>query len=294
MKRLLTVFIIWLLALLSTPNLGAFSGELDTPVEDKVNSAESWREGDLGYKKVETIKELKENINELEWEKRQLKDEWQQFLIENGEIQDLLKDDIAEEDESKLKEIIDLYGVYKAKLDNDLEDTENDEQYNEIKQELLKLKQDLYKKLVYFIKVEKLDDFLTYVRWDLSVNEKRKDVSKEISEDKKKLEEKVQVIREKIEENKKVLEERIRIVIEKKLDEKISKILSDERFTRLSEDKKKQMFLITLEKLRIKRLELTSLTEKTSLVDKQIETYNIIEEKLLEVMEWFESVDAEQ
>jgi len=45
------------------------------------------------------------------------------------------------------------------------------------------------------------------------------------------------------------------------------------------------MFLITLEKLRIKRLELTSLTEKTSLVDKQIETYNIIEEKLLEVME---------
>lgn len=138
--------------------------------------------------------------------------------------------------------------------------------------------------MVYFIKVENLDEFLTYVRWDLSVNEKRKDVDEEIDEDTKKLEEKVQVIRDKIQENKKVLDERIRLVIEKKLDEKISKILADKRFTKLDNDSKKQLFIITLEKLRTKKEGLTSLTEKTSLIDKKIETFNIIEEKLIEVM----------
>lgn len=264
---------IWCIVLLSTPHLSAFSGDTTTVVEDK---------------KIETIKQLRENINELESQKRELKEDWEQFLTENGALQDFLKENIPEEDEERLKEIIDLYNIYKARVNQELKETQDEEKSNELKKELLRLKQDLYKKLVYFIKTERLDDFLTYVRWDLEVNKKRKDVSEEISEDTKKLEDKVKVIREKIEENKKALDERIRIVIEEKLDEKITKILSDERFSKLSPEAKKQLFLITLEKLRIKRGDFTSIKDKTSLVHKKIETYNIIEEKLIEVIDQFE------
>lgn len=276
MKRTLLIFIIWFFALLSTPLSSAFSGE--TVTENK---------------KVETIKELRENISELESEKRQLKNDWQNFLVENGNIEDFLKEDIVEEDESKLREIIEIYTMYKTGVSNELEETEDLEKQQELEKQLLILKQDLYKKLVYFIKPDRLDDFLTYVKWDLQVNQKRKNVSEEINEDTKKLENKVNVIRDKIEENKKTLDERIRLVIEKKLDEKIWEILANERFIQLDVDSKKQLFAITLDKLRIQREKFQSITDKTSLVNKKIETYDIIEEKLIEVMNWFET-ESEQ
>ena len=283
MKKLVLFCVIWCMSLLSSPLTSGFSGDIDTTPEDKTSS--SW--SIVETERVETIKELRENITELETKKRQLKEDWQNFLSENGSIQDFLKEDIAEEDEARLREIIDLYSIYKQRLNTELEVSNDDTKIETLKKELLNLKQDLYKKLVYFIKIEKLDDFLTFVRWDLSVNEKRKDVDEEIDEDTKKLEEKVQVIRDKIQENKRVLDERIRVVIEKKLDEKISKILSDERFTKLDIEAKKQLFVITLEKLRVRKEVLVSMTNKTSLVDKKIETYNIIEQKLIEVMNWF-------
>ena len=277
------------MSLLSSPLTSGFSGDIDTTPEDKTSS--SW--SIVETERVETIKELRENITELETKKRQLKEDWQNFLSENGKIQDFLKEDIPEEDEEKLREIIDLYTIYKQRVDSELEISDDEEKTEELRQELLRLKQDLYKKLVYFIKIEKLDDFLTYVRWDLSVNEKRKDVDEEIDEDTKKLEEKVQVIRDKIQENRRVLDERIRLVIERELDEKISKILTDERFVRLNVEAKKQLFVITLEKLRIRKEALNSMPDKTSLVHKKIETFNIIEQKLIEVMNGFDAEDDE-
>ncbi len=289
MRKLFLFCAIWCISLLSAPLTSGFSGDIDTIPEDKTSS--SW--SIVEVEKTETIKELRENINELESEKKKLKLDWQNFLSENGKLQDFLKDDIPEEDEARLREIIDLYTIYKQRVDSELQVSDDQSETEALKKELLRLKQDLYKKLVYFIKVENLDDFLTYVKWDLSVNEKRKDVDEEIDEDTKKLEEKVQVIRDKIQENKKVLDERIRMVIEKKLDEKISKILADKRFAQLDNDSKKQLFIITLEKLRTKKEGLTSLTEKTSLIDKKIETFNIIEQKLIEVMNWFET-ESEQ
>ena len=289
MKKLVLFCVIWCISLLSSPLTSGFSGDIDTMPEDKTSS--SW--SIVETEKVETIKELRENITELESEKKRLKEDWQNFLSENGKIQDFLKEDIPEEDEEKLREIIDLYTIYKQRVDSELEISDDEEKTEELRQELLRLKQDLYKKLVYFIKIEKLDDFLTYVRWDLSVNEKRKDVDEEIDEDTKKLEEKVQVIRNKIQENKRVLDERIRVVIEKKLDEKISKILSDERFTKLDIEAKKQLFVITLEKLRIRKEALNSMPDKTSLVHKKIETFNIIEQKLIEVMNGFDAEENE-
>ena len=289
MRKLVLFCVIWCMSLLSTPLTSGFSGDIDTIPEDKTSS--SWSV--ISVEKTETIKELRESITELESEKKRLKEDWQNFLSENGSIQDFLKEDIAEEDEARLREIIDLYSIYKQRLNTELEVSNDDTKIETLKKELLNLKQDLYKKLVYFIKIEKLDDFLTFVRWDLSVNEKRKDVDEEIDEDTKKLEEKVQVIRDKIQENKRVLDERIRVVIEKKLDEKISKILSDERFTKLDIEAKKQLFVITLEKLRVRKEVLVSMTNKTSLVDKKIETYNIIEQKLIEVMNWFDAEENE-
>lgn len=152
----------------------------------------------------------------------------------------------------------------------------------------MSLKQDLYKKLVYFIKVERLDDFLTYVKWDLEVNEKRKDVTEEIDEDKKKLETKVNTIREKIEENKNVLEERIRHSISEKLDIKIAEILANERFIKLETEAKKNLFQITIEKAEVKQQELEAILNKTTIINQKIEVYNIMKQKLTEAMQTFE------
>ena len=162
------------------------------------------------------------------------------------------------------------------------------EEDEEIRKNLLRQKQVLYKKLVYFIRTDRLNDFLEYVKWDLEVNEKRRDVTKEISKDKEALEEKVETIREKIKENKDVLEERIRNSISERLNIKIGEILANEEFIKLEIDIKRNLFQTTIEKAEAKQQELEAIPNKTTIINQKIEVYNIMKQKLTEAMETFQ------
>jgi len=162
------------------------------------------------------------------------------------------------------------------------------EEDEEIRKNLLRQKQVLYKKLVYFIRTDRLNDFLEYVKWDLEVNEKRRDVTKEISKDKEALEEKVETIREKIKENKDVLEERIRNSISERLNIKIGEILANEEFIKLEIDIKRNLFQTTIEKAEAKQQELEAIPNKTTIINQKIEVYNIMKQKLTEAMGTFQ------
>jgi len=272
MKLFFKFIILLSIALFSVPIWSVFSAETDT-VEPQ---------------KEKTIKELRENINELETERKELKNNWDQFLSENGWVEDFLKTDIWEEDEIRLQEIIQIYREYKIQLDTRLKNSMTSEEDEEIRKNLLRQKQVLYKKLVYFIRTDRLNDFLEYVKWDLEVNEKRRDVTKEISKDKEALEEKVETIREKIKENKDVLEERIRNSISERLNIKIGEILANEEFIKLEIDIKRNLFQTTIEKAEAKQQELEAILNKTTIINQKIEVYNIMKQKLTEAMETFQ------
>jgi len=84
-----------------------------------------------------------------------------------------------------------------------------------------------------------------------------------------------------------VLEVKIEEAVREKLNEKIKKILDNENFKNLQLSSKKSIFESTLEKIIAKKETLKKIENKTSIVQKKIEVYEIVENKLKEVMSGF-------
>gem|GEM_PF-1356002 len=84
-----------------------------------------------------------------------------------------------------------------------------------------------------------------------------------------------------------MLEVKIEEAVREKLNEKIKKILDNENFKNLQLSSKKSIFESTLEKIIAKKETLKKIENKTSIVQKKIEVYEIVENKLKEVMSGF-------
>jgi hypothetical protein len=233
-----------------------------------------------------TIRELQRNIQNLNEEKES---KWENFRQENGKINDFIEAKIGNEELQKIEEIVNSYYIKKEELEKSIaEKTKGGESKKEIKDELLKIKLDLYKKLVPYIKKDQLQEYLSYIKWNIETEQEDKNIKEEIIKNQEIIDKKVSLIKEKIEENKKVLEVKIEEAVKKKLDEKINKILNNGNFKALQLTSKKSIFESTLEKMTAKKETLKKIENKTSIVQKKIEVYEIVEDKLKEVMYGFE------
>ncbi len=233
-----------------------------------------------------TIRELQRNIQNLNEEKES---KWENFRQENGKINDFIEAKIGNDELQKIEEIVNNYYTKKEELEKSIaEKTKGWESTKEIKDELLKIKLDLYKKLVPYIKKDQLQEYLSYIKWNIETEQEDKNIKEEIIKNQEIIDKKVSLIKEKIEENKKVLEVKIEEAVKQKLNEKINKILNNGNFKVLQLTSKKSIFESTLEKITAKKETLEKIENKTSIVQKKIEVYEIVEDKLKEVMNGFE------
>lgn len=223
-----------------------------------------------------TIKEFREDISELKEKEVNLKDEWQVFIKEKWKITTFVRKDLEKDEVNELEDMLDTYYKNKKVVDleiqgknTQLEDTE------ELRKELLSLKIELYKSIVPYIDKLKLKGYLEYVRSNIKILEKNKIVKGEIYKEEKRLENRVSVIKEKIEENKEKLDVILEALVRKRLEEKINVIKTNKKYLVLSNEKKVQLFTITLNKLEKKKIDLESITERYSIIEKKIEIYSI-------------------
>lgn len=233
-----------------------------------------------------TIIELNSNIKNLEQERTELDDKWAIFKEENGNISNFVKQDISEEEKDSLSELTYIYRSKKRELDlRLLERVKNLEESEDVKIELLELKKEFYKSISIYVSPEKLDGFLAYIKWDIELNEKNKEVKEELYKEKVILKEKVETIKEKIEEHKKNLDNRIEILIKKRLTEKLTELKTSEKYISLSTENKVLLFQKTLEKTVSKRKDLEALENRTNVIEKRIEIYFIVEDALHQEIE---------
>lgn len=233
-----------------------------------------------------TIKELQENIKNLTVEKFSFKSKWESFRQENGKINDFIESPLSENDVKDIELLISNYYAWVELIEKSIEEKAKVlENTNELKQELLNSKIELFKKLVPYIKKDKLTDYLSYIKGNIEIEKNEKNITDEIFRHQWIIDIKLSAIKEKIEENRKVLEAKIEESVTLKVDEKISKILENEKFKLLNAESQVRVFEMTFQKISEKKEILKKIESKTTIIDKKIEIYTIVENKLIEVIE---------
>lgn len=223
---------------------------------------------------VATIKELQDNIRILEEKKWEITKQFSSDLWDIWEIKWFLKENLSIKETDEIKTIISDYN--KSKEDINLEETDKEE----IKKQLLELKRETYKKLVPYIEQTKLEEYLEYIRKNVDILKKWKELNEEIYKNRELLEQKVILLKEKIKTNEDKLKNEIDELINKKIDEKINIIKNNEKFKLLDIEKRKEIINITIDKIKIK-LDSFDDTEENK---KKIEIYNLLIAKLQEVL----------
>ncbi len=230
-----------------------------------------------------SMKELNSNIQKLEEKKEILDSEWSFLKDKLGWIQDFINPNLSVEESNKLEQLAYAYYSKKKELDIKLiEEIKNKLDTTQTKTALIELKKDFYKDLTAFISPEKLSEFVEYIKWDIELNEKNKEIKEELYKEKVELKEKVDSLKEKIEEHKQEIDQRLTQIIHTKLSEKLAEIQANPQYQNLPQEKKILFFKKTIDSAAAKRLKLEALTEKTAIIQKKIEIYSIMEQYLIE------------
>ena len=186
-----------------------------------------------------TIKELKENIDNLNNKKNDLNTKIELLKNSKWELKNFFRENLNEKEVDEIKEIVGLYKIYQGRLNKKLvEKARESGETIEERKRLLETKKELYKKLIPYIKKEKLNNYVEFIRWDFEILKEKKFVSANIKRKEGLIENKVSFIKEKVKKHKKYLNQNLKSIIEKKTDEKIENLRNNDKFRILDKKNK--------------------------------------------------------
>lgn len=214
-----------------------------------------------------TINELKQSISLLQEKQKEINIK-NPDLSSISDIKGFLKDDLNESQISEINKIITEYNTFKT---NNI----NEENYYS---QLLTIKKETYKKLTVFVKSEKLNDYLEYIKNNLEKIKQANDLKTEIIRKQEILENKVDAIKIKIQENKDVFENNITDIINTKIDEKLNIIKSNKDFQKLDLEKRKYVIEQIIKKIELKKEE--KIKSWNQIKERELYIYDHVIEKL--------------
>jgi hypothetical protein len=227
-----------------------------------------------------TIKELKENIDVLNRDKKGLNLEFS-ILNKDLKLKSFFRENLAASELEDIKYIINNYLVSKNKLEKSLtrkaallEDTREEKKW------LLTKKKEFYQSLVPFIKRDKLKEYLEYISVDAKILKEQKEVDTQIIVKKEIISNKVERIEEKIIKHRRLLDEKFRRLIEVKVNKKIDNLKNNEKFGALSLELKEVVLDNVIKKIQVKIDVLESRFDKTDALTRKLEVYKIVLIKL--------------
>ncbi len=226
-----------------------------------------------------SIKELKNNIIELKKEEINLNQKTKQFIEENKWLKNFFLENLNSDDNSKINSVISDYNSEKSKLEELLSTKDSVKEQDEIKKDILLLKKDVYKSLLIYVKKDKLDDYMDFIKQDVIFSKDKKDIKIALSENEQALAEKMSNIKEKIKENNNSLETKIEKLIREKITVKLTKIVESEKFQKLEQVQKEKILNSLLSSIVKNRIALEKSEDKVS--QKKVELYKIVEEILM-------------
>ena len=183
---------------------------------------------------TKTIWELKNNVEDLKATQDTIEDELEQ-LKKSTKLGAFFKDDLTSIEVSRVTHLIHEYKQKNTNINKQLLETAEDFKSTTIlKQDLLEERKNLYISLVPYIKIEKLEEYKQYIKWDANYLLEKQELSEEIIRKEEVINEKVEKIEWHIEENKKNLETQLYQIIWDKIDEYLFKITQSDKFITLT------------------------------------------------------------
>jgi len=231
----------------------------------------------------QTISELKWNLKELNNEK-----EWLDYKLNilkwNKRLNLLFKKDLNKKEVYEIVKIVTIYRKINTNLNIILDKkSKNLEDITDIRKEIISERISFYKKLIVYIDKQKLWKYKQYIKSDIEILKDKKIINAKIDINKQKLETKVNIIKTKIKKHDKILNEKLKIIIKNKLEEKIIKLKNNFNFKLLTDKQKRNVLLETVRKINLKIDTLRNTDNKTTIILKKIEIYNMAIEKITEL-----------
>lgn len=263
MKAIVLFFIIW----------------FTTVFTNTVFSA-TWDSTTVSHDNEKTIKELKENINLLNKDKKYLNLEFS-ILNKDLKLQSFFRENLSSVEVQNIKYIINKYLASKNRLEEsinqkakDLLDTTED------KNSLFNKKKDFYKSLVPFIRKDKLKEYLDYISLDVKILKEKKDVDTKLIIKKEIINNKVERIEERIIEHRESLDTKFKALIEAKINEKIETLRNNDKFKGLTPELQARVVDKVIEKIKLQISILEPVVDKTDALLRKLEVYRILLLKL--------------
>jgi hypothetical protein len=187
--------------------------------------------------KQKTIKELKENIEELGKVKIELtitKD----FVLDKT-IESFLRKNLNRNDYNTIEKIVKEYNESKNVLEaNLIEASKNLLDTTELNKKLSNSTREFYENLLEFVDINNYSSYIYYIKEQTNFYTEEKELDTDIIKKTEIIQEKITNIEEKIKEHKDYLDETLKELINSKVDEKINQLLVDSTFVNLSNKEK--------------------------------------------------------
>lgn len=233
-----------------------------------------------------TIKELRENINDLDRVENELSNDLD-TLNTDHELKSFFKKDLTLNELNIIRSLVNEYNIKKAKLESILLAKAKELlPVIEEKKLILEEKKSFYSKLTPYIDWIYNNEYLEYIEWDAKIFNEQRDVETDIIAKKELLNNKVEIIESKIQEHRNYINESIKKVIETRLDEKIQKLKDNVTFQMLNYNSKIKVLDKTIVKIKIKLQNLEKSMSNSQVYpyannfDQKVQTYNIAVNKL--------------
>ncbi len=246
----------------------------------------SYAEVDLNDEN-KSIRELKENITELDKSKTVIIDE----IRKNNPIDDLtwyFNDNLTSADLEEIKNIINVYIKRKNELYLELENkAKNLDSTDEIKSSLLEEKKFMYKSLLPYISTYNYDNYLEYIKSETTLYNEKTWLESDIIRKNEIISNKVEILEEKIIRHKSYIEDSLRIIVNERMEQKLEIIRKNPKFIKLSYLEKIEFLDNTINKIDGKINELEELWQNDSyqLNNKKISIYILVKMSLINFKE---------
>ena len=242
----------------------------------------SWDIEILNTESTKSIKELNEWIEILNEINKELNKNFK-TLNKDFKLRSFFKEYLAPSEIKDIEYIINLYLSSKNKIEIILDEkASNLEDTAEEKKILLNEKKEFYKSLLPFIKTDKIEEYLEYITLDVKILKEQKDISEKIIINNEKISTKVWKIEEIIKEHRAFLNEKFKVILEENINSKIENLKNNEKFTKLSKDLQEVVLNKILIKIKITISNGDNVADKTDALNKKLEIYKMIQEKLEE------------
>ncbi len=244
--------------------------------------ANAQTESSTGSGTSKSLSELWTNIKNLQQETNSLDNKWEFFRRLHGSVEEMIKSDLSTQESEELEQTLYIYNSKRKWLELLLvESIRQSEDTEQVKQDLIDLKRVFYKDVAVYIDPQKTGEFLQYIKGDIELNEKNKDIKEELYKEKVEFNQKVSSLKEKIEDHKEEIQKATQRLISQKLTEKLLQVKQNPKYLELSLNKKISFFERALEKTKTRKQQFINNTTQTGISQKKIELYTMVEQSIL-------------